>query len=78
VGWRQIIENMHRTATLSEWHRSKGRHAIYAKGKAVELETTGHGLLLPVIGNSPAGCGGNHTGDPDRSTGSLAEAKTAK
>ncbi|MGA2261290.1 MAG: hypothetical protein ABSH28_07635, partial [Acidobacteriota bacterium] len=47
VGWRQIIENKYRTATLTEWHNTKGRHKIYAKGKAVELETTKHDLLLP-------------------------------
>jgi len=38
VGWRQIIESGHKTATLTEWHRTKGRHKIYAKGAAIELE----------------------------------------
>jgi hypothetical protein len=57
VGWRQIIENMHRTASLAEWHKTKGRHAIYAKGKEVELPTTGHDLALPVLNNAP-GTGG--------------------
>ncbi|MBZ5499298.1 MAG: radical SAM protein [Acidobacteriia bacterium] len=47
VGWRQIIENRHKTATLTEWHNTKGRHRIYAKGRAVELESTSHTLLLP-------------------------------
>lgn len=37
VGWRQIIESRHKTATLTEWHRTKGRHKIYAKGAAIEL-----------------------------------------
>ena len=36
-GWRKVIEYLNRTATLSEWHRSHGRHEIYAKGKKVEL-----------------------------------------
>ena len=35
VGWRQIIENMHQTATLAEWHKTRGRHDIFAKGKQV-------------------------------------------
>jgi len=47
VGWRQIIESRHKTANLNDWHREKGRHRIYAKGKAVELETTCHTLQLP-------------------------------
>jgi len=63
VGWRQVIESMHQTATLAEWHRTKGRHEIFAKGKAVQLETTEHSLLLPVIesGRPDSACcnGGN-------------------
>jgi tetraether lipid synthase len=37
AGWRKIVENKHRTATLAEWYRSHRRHQIYAKGKRVEL-----------------------------------------
>jgi hypothetical protein len=37
AGWRQIIEEMHQTATLADWYRDKGRHPIYAGGKAVPL-----------------------------------------
>jgi 7,8-dihydro-6-hydroxymethylpterin dimethyltransferase len=47
VGWRQIIEARHKTADLTEWHNEKGRHKIYARGKAVELETVNHNLVLP-------------------------------
>jgi hypothetical protein len=54
VGWRQIIENMHQTATLAEWHKTRGRHDIFAKGKKVPLETTRHQLTLPVIQDSAA------------------------
>ena len=49
VGWRQIIENMHKTATLAEWHRTEGRHEIFAKGKSVQLKTAQHSLTLPII-----------------------------
>ena len=28
VGWRQIIEEMHKTASLSEWYKEHGRHAV--------------------------------------------------
>jgi uncharacterized radical SAM superfamily Fe-S cluster-containing enzyme len=49
VGWRQVIEGMHRTASLAEWHKKHGRHEIFAKGKEVPLETTEHHLNLPVL-----------------------------
>jgi 7,8-dihydro-6-hydroxymethylpterin dimethyltransferase len=49
VGWRQIIEEMHKTATLSEWYKEHGRHAVYAKGKAVPGIGKTRSLSLPVI-----------------------------
>ena len=49
VGWRQIIENMHKTANLAEWYEEHGRHAVYAAGKSVPLNTTKHSLSLPII-----------------------------
>jgi len=49
VGWRQVIESMHRTASLAEWHKKQGRHEIFAKGKKVPLEKTEHTLDLPVL-----------------------------
>jgi len=52
IGWRQIVENMHKTASLAEWHKTRGRHEIFANGKDVPLETTRHNLILPVIGTA--------------------------
>jgi hypothetical protein len=37
IGWRQIIENMYKNASVADWYRSHGKHEIYAKGKAVPL-----------------------------------------
>jgi uncharacterized radical SAM superfamily Fe-S cluster-containing enzyme len=55
IGWRQIVESRHRNASLSDWHGTRGKHEIYAKGKAVELRTTEHGLILPILNDaSPA------------------------
>ena len=34
VGWRNIIEKMHMTATLTKWYEEHGRHEIFAGGKA--------------------------------------------
>ncbi len=49
VGWRQIIEEMHKTASLSEWYQDHGRHAVYAKGKEVPGIGKTRSLSLPVI-----------------------------
>src|SRR6476469_9331039 len=49
VGWRQIIEEMHKTASLSEWYKENGRHAVYAKGHEVPGIGKVRSLSLPVI-----------------------------
>src|ERR1700693_2686115 len=46
VGWRNIIEKMHMTATLTKWYEEKGRHEIFAGGKKVGLESANHSLIL--------------------------------
>ncbi len=46
VGWRNIVEKMHMTATLTKWYEEHGRHEIFAGGKKVGLETTTHTLNL--------------------------------
>ncbi|MBM3726112.1 MAG: radical SAM protein [Acidobacteria bacterium] len=46
VGWRNIVEKMHMTATLTKWYEEHGRHKIYAGGKAVPLESKTHSLVL--------------------------------
>ncbi len=46
VGWRQIVEKQHQTATLAKWYDLKGRHQIYAGGRVVPLATTEHSLKL--------------------------------
>jgi len=46
VGWRNIIEKMHMTATLTKWYDEHGKHEIFAGGKAVGLKSTDHSLVL--------------------------------
>jgi uncharacterized radical SAM superfamily Fe-S cluster-containing enzyme len=46
VGWRNIIEKMHMTATLTKWYEEKGRHEIIAGGKNVNLPSNEHRLVL--------------------------------
>jgi hypothetical protein len=46
IGWRNIIEKNHKTATLTKWYEEHGRHEIFAGGKKVALDTTEHSLRL--------------------------------
>jgi uncharacterized radical SAM superfamily Fe-S cluster-containing enzyme len=46
IGWRNIIEKMHMTATLTKWYDEHGRHEIFAGNKKVTLPTTEHRLVL--------------------------------
>src|SRR5919198_1150941 len=46
IGWRNIIEKMHMTATLTKWYEEHGRHEIFAGGKAVPLASSAHSLKL--------------------------------
>jgi hypothetical protein len=46
VGWRNIVEKMHMTATLTKWYDEHGRHEIIAGGKKVSLPSGEHTLVL--------------------------------
>src|SRR5256886_11297935 len=46
VGLRQIIENMHKNATVAELYKNHGKHEIYAKGKTVNLQSFEHSLKI--------------------------------
>jgi uncharacterized radical SAM superfamily Fe-S cluster-containing enzyme len=46
VGWRNIVEKMHMTATLTKWYEERGRHEIIAGGKNVNLPSKEHSLVL--------------------------------
>jgi uncharacterized radical SAM superfamily Fe-S cluster-containing enzyme len=46
VGWRNIVEKMHMTATLTKWYEEHGRHEIIAGGKNVSLPSKDHNLVL--------------------------------
>ena len=46
IGWRNIIEKMHMTATLTKWYDEHGRHEIFAGGKEVALGGASHSLVL--------------------------------
>jgi uncharacterized radical SAM superfamily Fe-S cluster-containing enzyme len=46
IGWRKIIENMYKNATVAQWYKTHGKHEIYAKGKKVDLESYEHSLKV--------------------------------
>ena len=46
IGWRNIIENMHKNATVAEWYKTHGKHEIYAAGKKVDLPEYAHSLTI--------------------------------
>ncbi|MGH9715072.1 MAG: radical SAM protein [Candidatus Acidiferrales bacterium] len=46
VGWRKIIENMYKNATVAQWYKEHGKHEIYAKGKKVDLLHYEHSLKI--------------------------------
>src|SRR5437763_5724599 len=46
VGWRNIIEKMHMTATLTKWYEEHGQHEIFAGGKKVGMADSAHKLLV--------------------------------
>ncbi|MBO0722251.1 MAG: radical SAM protein, partial [Blastocatellia bacterium] len=46
VGWRQIVEKMHMTATLTKWYEEHGRHEIFAGGKSVNLGEIDHSRMM--------------------------------
>src|SRR5205085_5485743 len=39
IGWRKIIENMYKTASVADWNKKHGKHAVYAGGHDVPFET---------------------------------------
>jgi tetraether lipid synthase len=52
-GWRKVIEHQSRTATLAEWHRTHGRHEIYANGKKVDLGQPMHKAEAKLVQIEP-------------------------
>ena len=46
IGWRNIIENMHQKASVADWNKKHGKHAVFAGGHDVPLEDVTHSLSL--------------------------------
>ncbi len=48
IGWRQIIEELHKNASVGEWYRQHGRHSVHAGNKPLELPTFDHEVNVPL------------------------------
>src|SRR5205814_8214306 len=46
VGWRNIIENMFKNSSVSQWYKEHGRHKVYADGKAMPLPSFDNSLKV--------------------------------
>jgi tetraether lipid synthase len=67
VGWRQIVEKMHHNATVAEWYKAHGKHAVYANprkpvplaplAQPIALTIPKDGVLVPVQGKKKAPAG---------------------
>ena len=52
VGWRQIVENMYKNATVAEWYKEHGRHPVYANPrKPVPLPELAQPVSLKIPKN---------------------------
>ncbi len=68
VGWRQIIENMFKNASVGDWYRKYGRHGVYAGSRPMPVPEFAHSVNLPeseVLKEKAAatcgdGCGDHH------------------
>ena len=58
VGWRHIVEQMHKTASVADWYRQHGKHPVYANPRKpvplgrleqpIALTIPRDGVLVPV------------------------------
>ncbi len=47
VGWRQIIENMFKNASVAEWYKKYGRHNVFAGNRPMPLPDFEHDTRIP-------------------------------
>jgi len=47
VGWRQIIENMFKNASVADWYRKYGRHGVYAGNRPMPVPQWEPDVRLP-------------------------------
>ena len=49
VGWRQIVEKMYQNASVAEWYKAHGKHAVYANPRRkVPLDANAQPIALRI------------------------------
>ena len=51
VGWRQIVEKMYQNATVADWYREHGKHAVYANTRKMVPLPVGQPVSLHIPKN---------------------------
>jgi uncharacterized radical SAM superfamily Fe-S cluster-containing enzyme len=51
VGWRQIVEKMYQNATVADWYREHGKHAVYANARKTVPLPIGQPVALHIPKN---------------------------
>lgn len=54
VGWRKIVEEMHKVATVQDWYEEVGRHPVHANRKPLPLPEVDGGLVTLKVDGRPA------------------------
>ncbi|MBP1609313.1 MAG: putative Fe-S oxidoreductase [Acidobacteria bacterium] len=66
IGWRNIVEKIHMSATVADWHKQHGRHTVYANNKPIQLDSYAHSLVVDPVAaarkRQDAGDGRNDAG----------------
>ncbi len=47
VGWRNVIEKMKANASVADWYKTHGRHAVYAKNQELPLPEEQGTIVMP-------------------------------
>ncbi|HSQ65569.1 MAG TPA: radical SAM protein, partial [Polyangiaceae bacterium] len=47
VGWRNVIEKMKANASVADWYKTHGRHAVYAKNQELPLPEEQGTVVMP-------------------------------
>ena len=81
VGWRQVVEKMHQNASVADWYREHGKHAVYANprksvplpdAQPLTLLVPRDGRLLPWTART-ADSGADNAAPPEQALSSILE-----
>jgi 7,8-dihydro-6-hydroxymethylpterin dimethyltransferase len=55
IGWRNVVEKLHMSATVADWHKQHGRHTVYAGNKPIQLDSYAHNLVVDPVAAARGG-----------------------